>query len=61
MPSPNHSSLPTKRNSSTPDPGNDLAGVQRHTFLWIEGYYNLRRRHSTLNYLTPLEYKTSVL
>ena len=38
-------------------PWNDLTEVQQHTFLWIEGYYNRRRRHSTLNYLTPLEYE----
>ena len=38
-------------------PWNDLADVKHHTFLWIEGYYNRRRRHSTLNYLTPLEYE----
>lgn len=38
-------------------PWRDLTEVQQHTFLWIEGYYNRRRRHSTLNYLTPLEYE----
>ncbi|MDQ3760896.1 MAG: integrase core domain-containing protein [Actinomycetota bacterium] len=38
-------------------PWNDLADVKHHTFLWIEGYYNRRRRHSTLNYLTPHEYE----
>ena len=38
-------------------PWNGLTEVQQHTFLWIEGYYNRRRRHSTLNYLTPLEYE----
>ena len=38
-------------------PWNDLTDVRQQTFLWIEGYYNRRRRHSTLNYLTPLEYE----
>jgi putative transposase len=38
-------------------PWNGLTEVRQHTFLWIEGYYNRRRRHSTLNYLTPLEYE----
>ncbi|MGQ0773149.1 MAG: IS3 family transposase [Pseudonocardiales bacterium] len=38
-------------------PWNGLADVQQHTFLWIEGYYNRRRRHSTLGYLTPIEYE----
>src|SRR3954447_13683569 len=31
-------------------PWNDRDDVHRHTFLWIEGYYNRRRRHSTLEY-----------
>jgi putative transposase len=35
----------------------DLADVRRHTFLWIESYYNRRRRHATLDYLTPTEYE----
>ena len=38
-------------------PWNNLGEVRQHTFLWIEGYYNRRRRHSTLGYLTPLEYE----
>jgi putative transposase len=38
-------------------PWNDLAEVRQHTFVWIEGYYNRRRRHSTLGYLTPHEYE----
>ena len=38
-------------------PWGDLTDVQQHTFQWIEGYYNRRRRHSTLKYLTPLEYE----
>jgi putative transposase len=38
-------------------PWNDRTEVQQHTFLWTEGYYNHRRRHSTLNYLAPAEYE----
>ena len=38
-------------------PWHNLTEVRQHTFLWIEGYYNRRRRHSTLNYLTPIEYE----
>jgi transposase InsO family protein len=38
-------------------PLNDLTNVRQQTFLWIEGYYNRRRRHSTLGYLTPIEYE----
>jgi transposase InsO family protein len=42
-------------------PWNNLSEVRQHTFLWIEGYYNRRRRHSTLGYLTPLEYELAKL
>ena len=27
-------------------------------FTWIEGWYNPRRRHSALNYLSPMNYET---
>jgi transposase InsO family protein len=37
-------------------PWNDLTELRQHTFLWIEGDYNRRHRHSTLSYLTPAEY-----
>ena len=56
-PSPSRSSRPTRRNSSTPGHGTNSTEVRQHTFLWIEGYYNRRRRHSTLAYLTPTEYE----
>lgn len=38
-------------------PWDTLTEVRQHTFLWIEGHYNRRRRHSTLGYLTPTEYE----
>lgn len=38
-------------------PWNSVTEVKQHTFVWIEGYYNRRRRHSTLSYLTPNEYE----
>jgi transposase InsO family protein len=38
-------------------PWNTVAEVQQETFLWVEGYYNCRRRHSTIGYLTPNEYE----
>jgi transposase InsO family protein len=38
-------------------PWNGVTEVRQHTFLWIEGYYYRRRRHSTLDYLTPIEYE----
>jgi putative transposase len=31
--------------------------LKSRTFDWIESYYNRRRRHSTLGYLTPEEYE----
>jgi transposase InsO family protein len=38
-------------------PWQNLTEVKQRTFVWIESYYNRRRRHSTLNYLTPSEYE----
>ncbi|WP_164520432.1 IS3 family transposase [Specibacter cremeus] len=38
-------------------PWPDMKRLRRETFLWIEGYYNTKRRHSTLGYLTPAEYE----
>lgn len=34
-----------------------LRAVKSAIFQWIEIYYNRRRRHSTLEYLTPYEYE----
>ncbi|QNK80398.1 integrase core domain-containing protein [Nakamurella sp. PAMC28650] len=34
-----------------------LKRLRRETFLWIETYYNTHRRHSSLGYLTPVEYE----
>lgn len=31
--------------------------VRQETFKWVEYYYNRKRRHSSLNYLTPIEYE----
>ena len=38
-------------------PWNTITELRQHTFLWIEGYYNWRRRHSTIGYLTPHEHE----
>jgi len=34
-----------------------IADLKRETDDWIENYYNIKRRHSTLGYLTPVEYE----
>ena len=38
-------------------PWNDLTELRQATFVWIEGDYNRRWRHSALGYLTPSEYE----
>lgn len=38
-------------------PWNGLTELRQATFLWIEGDYNRRWRHSHLDYLTPAEYE----
>ncbi len=34
-----------------------IAELRAETLLWIEGWYNLRRRRSSLRYLSPVEYE----
>jgi len=38
-------------------PWPDLKTLKTETIDWIEHYFNVIRRHSTLNYLTPKEYE----
>jgi transposase InsO family protein len=38
-------------------PFDTIARLRRGTFEYIEAYYNRRRIHSTLGYLTPVEYE----
>jgi transposase InsO family protein len=33
------------------------AGLRRHVFEYIEGWYNTRRLHSTLGYFSPAQYE----
>lgn len=35
----------------------NLSTLRKHLFSWIEEYYNRQRRHSTLGYLTPVEWE----
>jgi len=37
-----------------------IAGVRRAVFDWIEGWYNTRRLHSSLGYLSPARYETLI-
>lgn len=36
------------------------ASARRAIFEYVEGFYNLRRRHSSLNYLSPANYEAGV-
>jgi len=38
-------------------PWKDVNGVRQHSFEWVEYYYCRKRRHSSLGYLTPVEYE----
>ena len=31
--------------------------LQRKLAFWIESYYNRKRRHSTIDYLSPINYE----
>ncbi len=35
----------------------DQPRAERAVFEFIEGWYNPRRRHSALNYMSPIEYE----
>ena len=36
------------------------AGLRRAVFDYIEGWYNTRRLHSSLGYLSPLQYEHTI-
>ncbi|WP_322756716.1 integrase core domain-containing protein, partial [Frankia sp. Cas3] len=44
-----------KKNNIRPWP--TLRDLTTETADWIENYFNTKRRHSTLEYLTPREYE----
>jgi putative transposase len=35
----------------------DHAKARQQTFEWIEAFYNLRRRHSSIGYLSPIDFE----
>ena len=35
--------------------------LQRDLAFWIEGYYNRERRHSTIGYLSPIDYEQQII
>jgi putative transposase len=37
-----------------------MAGLHRAVFDWIEGWYNTRRLHSSLGYLSPAQYEARI-
>jgi len=37
-----------------------IAGLRRAVFDWIEGWYNTRRLHSSLDYLSPAQYEALI-
>ena len=54
---PSRSSPPSSASSSTPVAWPTRAGLRRGVFEYIEGWYNTRRLHSTLGYLSPAQYE----
>ena len=39
----------------------DEPDARSATFEYIEGYYNTRRKHSSISYMTPLQYEREIL
>jgi transposase InsO family protein len=37
-----------------------IAGLRTAVFNYIEGWYNTRRLHSSLGYMSPAEYEASI-
>ena len=37
-----------------------VAGLHRAVFDWIEGWYNTRRLHSSLGYLSPAQHEARI-
>ena len=37
-----------------------IAAARQGVYAWIDGFYNARRRHSSIGYLSPLQYETQL-
>lgn len=40
-----------------PDNTKTINEARRGAYTWIDGWYNARRRHSALGYISPPEYE----
>jgi putative transposase len=49
-----------KRELINRQPWPTIAGLRRAVFDWIEGWYNTRRLHSSLDYLSPADYEARI-
>ena len=58
-PSPSRSSPHCSASCSTAATGRRRAELARAMFEWIEAFYNPTRRHSTLGYLSPIDYEAA--
>jgi transposase InsO family protein len=38
-----------------------LDQLRRETYVWIDSWYNARRRHSSIGYLSPLDYERQLI
>ena len=56
-PSARRSTPASRRSGSTGNPGRPAPQARTAVFEYIEGWYNPRRRHSTLGYLSPIEFE----
>ena len=56
-PSARPSTRPSRKSGSTGNRGRPAPQARTAIFEYIEGWYNPRRRHSTLGYLSPIEFE----
>jgi transposase InsO family protein len=59
MPSPRRSGRACRPSCSTGSAGAPASSSRTAIFEYIEGFYNRRRRHSALNWTSPVEFETT--